>query len=83
MTQTEVDEKIEDETMETRVSMDHPFFAGMKIAQLALLTDCAIPVHFKERRESFFARAKSPTDSIFSKPATSCWSPQRKNPASR
>jgi CRP-like cAMP-binding protein len=26
----------------------HPFLAGMKREQLALLTDCAIPVHFKK-----------------------------------
>jgi CRP-like cAMP-binding protein len=33
--------------METRVSL-HPFFAGIDGKQLALLTDCAIPVHFKK-----------------------------------
>ena len=47
MIHTEVDEKIENETMETRVSL-HPFFVGMKRTQLALLIDCAIPVHFKK-----------------------------------
>ncbi len=52
MIQTNVDERIENETMETRVSL-HPFFAGMKQAQLALLTDCAIPVHFKKGERVF------------------------------
>ncbi|MGZ5552789.1 MAG: Crp/Fnr family transcriptional regulator [Chthoniobacterales bacterium] len=42
-----LEEGIENETMETRVTL-HPFFAGMKRAHLALLTDCAIPVHFKK-----------------------------------
>ena len=31
----------------TRVAL-HPFLAGMNHEQLALLTDCAIPVHFKK-----------------------------------
>lgn len=44
---TALAEKTENETMETRVAL-HPFFAGMKRAQLALLTDCAIAVHFKK-----------------------------------
>jgi CRP-like cAMP-binding protein len=44
---TQTEEKIENETMETRVSL-HPFFAGMKKSQLALLIDCAIAVHFKK-----------------------------------
>src|SRR6266571_6307566 len=35
------------EPMVTRVAL-HPFLAGMNPAQLALLTDCAIPVHFKK-----------------------------------
>ncbi len=47
MIHTEAEERIENETMETRVSL-HPFFAGMKRSQLALLIDCAIPVHFKK-----------------------------------
>jgi len=33
------------ESMEVRVAL-HPFFVGMSRKQLALLTDCAIPVHF-------------------------------------
>ena len=37
----------ERETMATRVAL-HPFLAGMNPGQLALLTDCAIPVHFRE-----------------------------------
>ncbi|MDQ2919169.1 MAG: cyclic nucleotide-binding domain-containing protein [Verrucomicrobiota bacterium] len=43
--QTLSEDKIENETMETRVSF-HPFFAGMQKTELALLTDCAMPVHF-------------------------------------
>jgi CRP-like cAMP-binding protein len=39
--------KIEPEPMATRVAL-HPFLAGMNHTQLALLTDCAIPVHFKK-----------------------------------
>jgi len=35
------------ESMATRVAL-HPFLAGMNPTQLALLTDCAIPVHFKK-----------------------------------
>jgi CRP/FNR family cyclic AMP-dependent transcriptional regulator len=35
------------EPMATRVAL-HPFLAGMNRTQLALLTDCAIPVHFKK-----------------------------------
>jgi len=35
------------EPMATRVAL-HPFLAGMNPGQLALLTDCAIPVHFKK-----------------------------------
>jgi len=37
----------ERETMATRVAL-HPFLAGMNPRQLALLTDCAIPVHFRK-----------------------------------
>jgi hypothetical protein len=39
--------RTEVEAMATRVAL-HPFLAGMNPAQLALLTDCAIPVHFKK-----------------------------------
>ncbi len=39
--------KIESESMATRVAF-HPFLAGMNPTQLALLTDCAIPVNFKK-----------------------------------
>src|ERR1700731_2729421 len=39
--------KTELEPMATRVAL-HPFLAGMNPTQLALLTDCAIPVHFKK-----------------------------------
>ena len=35
------------ESMATRVAL-HPFLAGMNPTQLALLTDCAIPVQFKK-----------------------------------
>ena len=35
------------EPMAARVAL-HPFLAGMNPTQLALLTDCAIPVHFKK-----------------------------------
>jgi len=38
--------QIETEPMATRVAL-HPFLAGMNRGQLVLLTDCAIPVHFK------------------------------------
>lgn len=37
----------ERELMATRVAL-HPFLAGMNPKQLALLTDCAIPVHFRK-----------------------------------
>jgi CRP/FNR family cyclic AMP-dependent transcriptional regulator len=40
-------EKTEVESMATRIAL-HPFLVGMNPAQLALLTDCAIPVHFKK-----------------------------------
>jgi CRP-like cAMP-binding protein len=33
------------EPMTTRVAL-HPFLAGMNRTQLALLTDCATPIHF-------------------------------------
>ena len=39
--------QIEAEPMATRVAL-HPFLAGMNHEQLALLTDCAIAVHFKK-----------------------------------
>ena len=35
------------ESMATRIAL-HPFLAGMNPTQLALLTDCAIPVQFKK-----------------------------------
>ena len=38
---------LERESMATRVAL-HPFLAGMNPKQLALLTDCAIPVQFKK-----------------------------------
>jgi CRP-like cAMP-binding protein len=44
--QTKTAMQIETEPMATRVAL-HPFLAGMNHEQLALLTDCAIPVHFK------------------------------------
>lgn len=40
------------EPMATRVEL-HPFFAGMKHEQLALLTDCAIPVCFEKGQTIF------------------------------
>jgi CRP/FNR family cyclic AMP-dependent transcriptional regulator len=40
------------EPMTTRVAL-HPFFAGMNRKQLALLTDCAMPVHFKKGQVIF------------------------------
>jgi CRP/FNR family transcriptional regulator, cyclic AMP receptor protein len=39
--------KVEPEPMATRVAL-HPFLAGMNHTQLALLTDCAIPVNFEK-----------------------------------
>jgi CRP-like cAMP-binding protein len=39
--------RIQPEPMATRVAL-HPFLAGMDHTHLALLTDCAIPVHFKK-----------------------------------
>src|SRR5438552_5602412 len=42
----------ETETMATRVGL-HPFLAGMNRQPLALLTDCAIPVHFKKEEVIF------------------------------
>jgi CRP/FNR family cyclic AMP-dependent transcriptional regulator len=38
------------EPMATRVAL-HPFLAGMNHEELALLTDCAMPVHFKKGQE--------------------------------
>ena len=42
----------ETEAMSTRVAL-HPFFIGMNRKQLALLTDCAIAVHFKKGQVIF------------------------------
>ena len=50
--ETTTEEKIENESMETRVAL-HPFFAGMNRKHLALLTDCAIPVHFQKGQVVF------------------------------
>jgi CRP/FNR family cyclic AMP-dependent transcriptional regulator len=44
--------KTETEPTATRVGL-HPFFAGMSRQPLALLTDCAIPVHFKKEEVIF------------------------------
>src|SRR5438105_1261277 len=41
------DKKTDVEPLSTRVAL-HPFLAGMNPRQLALLTDCAIPVHFRK-----------------------------------
>src|SRR5437773_7052989 len=41
------DKKTDVEPLSTRVAL-HPFLAGMNPTQLALLTDCAIPVQFKK-----------------------------------
>lgn len=41
-------EEHEPEPLATRVAL-HPFLAGMKHAQLALLTDCAMTSHFQKR----------------------------------
>src|SRR6266581_5843677 len=46
-TQTKTNTKIETEPLAARVTL-HPFLAGMNPAQLALLTDCATPVHFQK-----------------------------------
>jgi CRP/FNR family transcriptional regulator, cyclic AMP receptor protein len=46
-TSTKIERKIEPEPMAARVAL-HPFLAGMSRTHLALLTDCAIPVHFKK-----------------------------------
>ena len=40
------------ESMGTRVAL-HPFLAGMNRTELALLTDCAMPVHFKKGQTIF------------------------------
>lgn len=45
--QTNMIMEIETEPTATRVAL-HPFLAGMNHEQLALLTDCAIPVHFEK-----------------------------------
>jgi CRP/FNR family transcriptional regulator, cyclic AMP receptor protein len=42
----------ESESMVTRVAL-HPFLAGMNRTLLALLTDCAMPVHFKKGQTIF------------------------------
>jgi CRP-like cAMP-binding protein len=47
---TEVDRIIE--PMAERVAL-HPFLAGMNHTQLAFLTDCAMPVHFKKGQVIF------------------------------
>jgi CRP/FNR family cyclic AMP-dependent transcriptional regulator len=44
---TKKTKKPETESMTARVAL-HPFLAGMNPAQLALLTDCAIPVRFNK-----------------------------------
>ena len=44
---TKRERKIAPEPMAERVAL-HPFLAGMDHNHLALLTDCAIPVHFKK-----------------------------------
>ena len=41
------DKKTDVEPLSTRVAL-HPFLVGMNPTQLALLTDCAIPVQFKK-----------------------------------
>ena len=40
------------EPMRTRVAL-HPFLAGMNRSQLALLTDCAMAVHFEKGPDNF------------------------------
>lgn len=47
MIRIETERKIGNETVQTRISL-HPFFVGMDKKQLALLSDCAIPVHFRK-----------------------------------
>ena len=49
-TETEIDPA--KEPMRTRVAL-HPFLAGMNRTQLALLTDCAMPVRFKTAQTIF------------------------------
>jgi len=46
----------QNEPLTTRVAL-HPFLAGMDRKQLALLTDCAIPVHF-EKGQAIFREAE-------------------------
>ena len=57
-TSTKTERKIESEPMAARAAL-HPFLAGMSHTHLALLTDCAIAVHFKKEqivlREGEFA----------------------------
>lgn len=57
-TSTKTEEKIESEPMAARVAL-HPFLVGMSHTDLALLTDCAMAVHFKKEqivlREGEFA----------------------------
>jgi CRP/FNR family cyclic AMP-dependent transcriptional regulator len=48
--ETEIEPAIE--PMRTRVAL-HPFLAGMSRTHLALLTDCAMPVHFKQGQTIF------------------------------
>ena len=45
-TKTKVDHTVEAEPLAMRVAL-HPFLAGMKRTQLALLTDCAMAAQFK------------------------------------
>jgi len=45
-TRAQTERKIGSEPMAARVAL-HPFLAGMSRTHLALLTDCATPVHFK------------------------------------
>jgi CRP/FNR family cyclic AMP-dependent transcriptional regulator len=55
---TKTERKIESEPMAARVAL-HPFLVGMSHTDLALLTDCAMAVHFKKEqivlREGEFA----------------------------
>lgn len=46
-TQIKTHSEIQVEPLGTRVAL-HPFLAGTNRKQLALLTDCAIPVHFEK-----------------------------------
>src|SRR5262245_45644294 len=51
--QTKTAMQIETEPMATRVAL-HPFLAGMNRGELVLLTDCAIPVHFRKGQVIFW-----------------------------